>query len=299
MSSIRAGSTLILFVVLAGAVRAQTTISLNPKNTYLHTNSDASGDAVPVDLAALGITPGMHLRLRQPGDYDLGPTGDNYTHLVGIFSATATLLDESNLHRVQDAIDAGFDVQTGDTWVGTQPTDVPEDFAITYPPLTDVTVTVPAGAAFLFVTALDSLYQDNTDPDGDYGVDIDVIGPGSFVDLGQGLAGISGVPLLAGSGALIAADTVSFTLSNARANSLSFLIVGFSRWDASFKGGVLVPSIDLLLPVPTDANGGFQLQSDFPAGVPADFHFFLQTWIVDPAAVKGISASNALEVITP
>jgi hypothetical protein len=162
-----------------------------------------------------------------------------------------------------------------------------------------VTVTVPAGAAFLFVSSLDSLYQDNTDPDGDYGVDIEVIGPGSFVDLGQGLAGISGVPLLAGSGALIAADTVSVDLSNARANSVSFLILGFSRWDAPFKGGVLVPSVDLLFPVPTDSTGAFQLQTQFPAGVPPDLHFFMQTWIVDPAATKGMSASNALEVITP
>lgn len=299
MRSLRATSTLSLALALTGTASAQHHVSIDPSATYLHTNQDSSKDAIAIDLAALGITPGTHLRLRQPGDYDLGPTGDNYTHLIGIFSATATLLDEGNLHRVQDAIDAGFDVLTGDTYFGTQPTDVPEDFAITYPPLTDVTVTVPAGAAFLFVSSVDSLYGDNTDPDGDYGVDIDVIGPGSFVDLGQGLAGISGVPLLAGSGALIAADPVSFTLSNARTNSLSFLIIGFTRWDAPFKGGVLVPSIDRLLALPTDATGGFQLQSGFPAGVPADLHFFMQTWIVDPTAVKGMSASNALEVITP
>jgi hypothetical protein len=126
-----------------------------------------------------------------------------------------------------------------------------------------------------------------------------VIGPGSFIDSDTASRGTSGVPTLTGSGALIAADTFTVTLANARANSLSFLILGFVRWVAPFKGGTLVPSTDLLFTLPTDGAGGFQLQTQFPVGVPADLHFFLQTWIVDAAAVKGMSASNALEVVTP
>jgi hypothetical protein len=299
MTTIRAASTLIAFLVLAGTAPAQYQFSLDPKNTYLHTNQDKSGDAVPVDLASLGITEGMHLRLRQPGDYDNGPNDDTFPSLAGIFSATSTLLDESNLDRVADAIDAGFDFQSRPTYFGSQATDVPEDFAITHGTQLDVTVTVPSGAAYLFLTPDDIWFQDNTDPDGDYGVLLDVIGPGTFVDLGNGLAGVSGVPALAGSGTVIAADPISVTLSNAKANSLSFLILGFSRIDAPFKGGVLVPAVHLLFPIPTDGAGGFQLQTLFPAGVPADFHFYMQTWIVDPAGVKGMSASNALEVITP
>ena len=299
MSSIRSGSTLVAFLVLAGTAQAQFHVSLHPKNAYLHTNSDSSGDAVPVDLAAFGIAPGMHLRITQPGDFDPGPGGDTAISLLGIFSSTTTLLAESNLDRVADAIDAGFDFVSSPTYFGSQPTDVPEDFAITFVGQPDVTVTVPAGAAYLFLAPHDSWYQDNSDPDGDYAVDLDVIGPGSFVDLGNGLAGGSGVPKLAGSGSLIAADPVTVTLSNARSSSICFLILGFSRWDAAFKGGVMVPSTDLTFLLPVDSAGGFQLQTLFPAGVPPDFHFFLQTWIVDPAAVKGMSASNALEVITP
>src|SRR5262245_57916748 len=105
MNPIRAGSMLTAFVMLDGIAHAQYTSSLNPKNTYLHTNSDASGDAVPIDLAAIGVTPGTHLRMHNPGDYDNGPQGDTFNSLLGIFSATTTLLSESNLHRVQDAID--------------------------------------------------------------------------------------------------------------------------------------------------------------------------------------------------
>lgn len=299
MNALQAASTLLALLALDAGALAQYQFSVNPSSTYLHTNQDASGDAVAIDLAALGITPGTHLRLHNPGDYDLGPYDDQWVTMIGIFSATSTLLDESNLDRVADAIPAGFDCVTGETWFGTEPTDVVADFLVTGPNQSDVTITVPAGAAFLFVTAHDSWYQDNTDPDGDYAVFIDVIGPGSFVDLGHGLAGVSGVPTLAGSGALIAADTISLDLANARANSISFLLLGFSRWDAPFKGGLLVPSVDLLFPIPTDATGAFQLQTEFPVGVPADFHFFMQTWIVDPAAVHGLSASNALEAITP
>jgi hypothetical protein len=242
----------------------------------------------------------MHLRITQPGDFDPGPGGDTANSLLGIFSATSTLLSKGNLDRVADAIDAGFDFVSSPTYFGGQATDVAEDFVIAFgTQQRDLTVTVPTGAAYLFLAPHDSYYQDNTDPDADFGASIDVINPGSFVDLGNGLAGGSGVPALVGSGSLIAADPVSVTLSNAKANSLSFLILGFSRWDVGFKGGVLVPSVDLLFAIPTDASGGFQLPALFPAGVPADLHFYLQTWIVDSAGVKGMSASNALEVITP
>ena len=299
MYPIRAGATSIAFLVLATSLPAQHQFTLDPKNTYLHTNQDNAGDSVPIDLAALGITPGMHLRMKQPGDFDNGPQADVVTSLLGIFSSTSTLLSKTNLDRVADAIDAGFDFASAPTFFGKQATDVAEDFAITYGTLLDVTVTVPAGAAYLFLAPHDSWYQDNTDPDGDYGVTIDVINPGSFVDLGNGLAGVSGVPTLTGSGSLIAADPVTVTLANAKASSLSFLILGFSRWDAPFKGGTMVPSTDLLFAIPTDATGGFQLQTLFPAGVPPDLHFYVQAWIADPAAVKGMSASNALEVITP
>src|SRR5688572_19741007 len=109
MTSIRAASTLIAFLVLARTLPAQFHVSIAPKNAYLHTNSDNSGDAVPVDLAAFGITPGMHLRITQSGDFDPGPGGDTAISLLGIFSSTTTLLAESNLDRVADAIDAGFD----------------------------------------------------------------------------------------------------------------------------------------------------------------------------------------------
>ena len=299
MTCTRAAATTIVFLGLAATAHAQTHVPLHPKNTYLHTNSDNSGDAVPLDLAAFGITPGMHLRIAQTGDFDPGPGGDTGISMLGIFSSTTTLLPESNLDRVADAIDAGFDFVSSPTYFGGQATDVPEDFAITFVGQPDLTVTVPAGAAYLFLAPHDSWYQDNTDPDGDYGVDVEVIGPGSFVDLGNGLAGVSGVPVLSGSGSLIAADPVTVTLSNARANSICFLILGFSRWDVPFKGGVLVPAADLTFLLPTDGAGGIQLQTQFPAGVPPDFHFFMQTWIVDPAAVKGMSATNALEVITP
>jgi hypothetical protein len=299
MIPIRAVSMPIAFLVLAATAPAQYQVSVDPKATYLHTNLDASNDTVPVDLAALAITPGMHLRLTTLGDFDNGPQPDDRLNMLGIFSATSTLLGEANLDRVQDAIDAGFDVQTVVTYYGSQATDVAEDFPVVVGTARELTITVPTGAAYLFLACHDSLYYDNSDPDGDFGVQIDVINPGSFVDLGHGLAGVSGVPTLTGSGSMVAADSISVSLANAKASSTSFLVVGFSRLDLPFKGGVFVPSPDLLFLIPTDASGAFQLQTLFPRDVSADFHFFLQAWIVDPAGVKGMSASNALEAITP
>jgi hypothetical protein len=299
MNSIRTGSTLTVLVGLPAIASAQYQVSLDPKNTYLHTNQDNAGDTVPVDLAALSITPGMHLRITVQGDFDNGTGTDDSQHLLGIFSATSTLLGADNLDRVADAIDAGFDFQTTPTYFGSEPTDVAEDFLVSYAYRSDLTVTVPAGAAYLFLACPDTLYLDNSDPDGDFGALIDVISAGSFVDLGDGLAGVNGVPTLTGSGTLIAADPLDVTLSSARANSLSFLVLGFARWDAPFKGGTFVPSADFILVLPTDSTGGFQIQTLFPEGAPQDLHFFLQWWIVDPSAVKGMSASNALEGITP
>lgn len=298
MNAKRLALSLLLLPFLPRPLTAQQ-FSLDPRRTYLHTNQDNSSDTVPLDLSSLGILPGDHLRLVRLGDWDPGPGGDTSESLIAIFSGSATLLAKTELHRVPGAIDAGFDFTTSKTYRGSQDTDVPEDFAICWGTRTEVTITVPAGASHLFLAPSDSLYEDNTDPDGDYGVQIEKIGPGSVIDLSQGLAGGSGVPVLSESGALIAADTVSIDLSNAKPNSLAFLVLGFSRWDVAFNGGTLVPALDLYFPIPTDALGGFHLATPFSEGIPANFSFFLQAWIVDPAAVKGMSASNALQFITP
>ena len=65
---------------------------------------------------------------------------------------------------------------TPPTGNGAIPTDIPGDFFIA-----DTTVTIPAGANFLFFSALDDYFGDNVDPNGDFRVRIS--GPSRFIAL--------------------------------------------------------------------------------------------------------------------
>ncbi len=147
-----------------------TTMSINPKETYLRINNDPGTlDAIPLELSVLGISAGDYLILQQLGDYDNGPGGDIYTGMIGVFSSNDSLLDPSQPHRVPGAIDAGEDFTTSPTWNGGLPTDIPEDFFID-----SILIQVPDSASFIFVSAHDSWYNDNTDPDNDFAVDIQI-----------------------------------------------------------------------------------------------------------------------------
>ena len=117
-----------------------------------------------------------------------------------------------------------------------------------------------------------------------------------WVDLGLGLAG-SAVepPALWGTGDLAAGTPLSVALSGALANSSATLLAGFANLSLPFKGGTLVPSVDVLvLGLPMGPGGGITLGSTWPAGIPAGFKVYLQAWVVDPAGPQGLSASNGL-----
>ena len=147
---------------------AQTTIGVDPLGAYLHVDtSDAANGAVPISLTALGLSPGSEVNIKEVGDWNNGPGGDIFTTMLGVFSGSATLLDSSLLHRVPGAIDAGLDVDTPYTWPNSQPMDIVEDFGFDS---TGLTIVIPPGAAYLFVSVRDNYYRDNSDPDGDLGV---------------------------------------------------------------------------------------------------------------------------------
>ena len=162
------------------------TISIDPIATYLKTNNDPAQDTVPILLADIGIVGSDLIRLERLGDFDPGPGVDDVISMIGVFSSSDVLLSSSELHRVQDAIDAGDDGWTARTWSGNLPTDIDEDFLID-----DITIQVPALATHLFVAAGDSLYYDNTDPDGDFAVRATVVPePAGLVLLCSGLVGL-------------------------------------------------------------------------------------------------------------
>jgi hypothetical protein len=73
------------------------------------------------------------------------------------------------------------------------------------------------------------------------------------------------------------------------------LVCGFDAIDAPFKGGVMVPLPQILVPLQADAIGSLSLPFLWPAGVPAGTAIFFQDWIQDAGATHGLSASNALQ----
>lgn len=116
------------------------------------------------------------------------------------------------------------------------------------------------------------------------------------------LAGTGGVvPQLAGSGALTPGSDNLITLSDALPSSTTALLSGLGLAELPFKGGVLVPTPNLifnsLLALPVDAAGQRTLSVSWPADVPAGTKLYLQHWVVDPAGPFGYSASNGLELV--
>ena len=114
--------------------------------------------------------------------------------------------------------------------------------------------------------------------------------------LGGGLAGTNGVPRLTGSGCWVEGATVDVLTTGALPGASAPLVVGFSRIDAPFYGGTMVPAPDLVLYLVADGSGETSISFELPPGLPADFHFWMQSWVYDPGAIAGFAGSNALRV---
>ncbi|MFG0319716.1 MAG: hypothetical protein ACF8XB_20765 [Planctomycetota bacterium JB042] len=117
---------------------------------------------------------------------------------------------------------------------------------------------------------------------------------GPWRGLGKPLAGTTS-PKLRGFGPLSGNQPVTLRLSRGKPGGVAHLVLGFSRVDAPFEGGTLVPSPDLVLfGLPIDADGFLELTTLWPATVPAGTKLHLQAWIPDAGGPGGYAASNAL-----
>lgn len=146
-----------------------TTVPIDPTETYLRTApADDAGDAPAHALADLGVAPGEAVVLQRLGSYEKRGSGGE--GLTAVFSGSDRLLASDRRERVPDAVDAGADYETSPTFEGDRPTDIPEDFRVSRTDGTEsaTAVTVPSGATHLFAAAIDTLYADNTDEDGDF-----------------------------------------------------------------------------------------------------------------------------------
>jgi hypothetical protein len=140
-------------------------INVSVRGTYLYVDPNRSYDVESpgiFDLQSNGISPGDTILISFEGTVDVYGQSDYYTleYLIGVFSSTNQLLSVSEADRVPDAIDAGDDIETSQTFFSHENTDIPEDFQIT--PSTGFLIQVPQNAKYLFVSMADSWYPDNT-----------------------------------------------------------------------------------------------------------------------------------------
>jgi hypothetical protein len=115
----------------------------------------------------------------------------------------------------------------------------------------------------------------------------------SFEDLGNALPGASGVaPELFGQESQRPC-TVQMTLQPSTGTA-GVLVVGLSQSLATFKGGVMVPTVDLLLPNAFGVNG--TLWIDLFGGALVGTTLYFQVWFVEPFGPNGYSATNGLSM---
>ncbi len=122
-------------------------------------------------------------------------------------------------------------------------------------------------------------------------------------NLGFGLAGTHGEPLLVGAGTLEAGTLTAASVSNAPRGTPGFLLGGATTILLPFKGGMVVPDpfggAGFALFALTDPSGHLEFADTWPAGVPTGSTTYLQAWVVDPEAPAGVAASNAVVAVAP
>lgn len=170
-----------------GAAAQTWTLPMSPRATFLRTNSDSPLPPIVLDLAALGIAPGQWLRIGSTGGFRYVNGGaDGNRALCAVFSGSATLLASSFQQRVVDALAAGPAFVSANTYLGGLPIDVPQDFYCSRQGFGNgADVEVPAGATHLFLGVYDSLYNDNFDPNGDWGAVVTVIATPALPGTGE------------------------------------------------------------------------------------------------------------------
>lgn len=117
--------------------------------------------------------------------------------------------------------------------------------------------------------------------------------------LGGAVGGAAGAPLLQAEGQLVAGTPMAFVVDGAPALAGGSYVIGATAIGVPFKGGVLVPAPDLLLPVATDALGAIETAFTVPGGLPSGAALFVQCWLSDASAPSKFAGSNAIMSVVP
>lgn len=156
----------------------------------------------------------------------------------------------------------------------------------------DLTVVAGVGKAAPFFTGM-------TIPDRMWNGGVLYEPAGTWVDLGCGLPGALGTPLLSASGSLEPGTPLTFQVANGLPLGLAVLVFGTTKVNFPILGGVLVPGPSAFGELPLDVVGSQNLTVIWPGGVPSGDLVFLQVWTPDPSAPFGWAASNALQGTVP
>jgi len=124
-------------------------------------------------------------------------------------------------------------------------------------------------------------------------------GVAAWTELGGGLAGSAGMPALAVGGSLCGGEALTFTISHGKPKAAALVIIGLAATPQPWKGGVLWPAPDIVVPALLGAAGGATLTLGVPIGQPAGQPVVAQGWIADAGAPAGVSATPALTAKTP
>ncbi len=137
----------------------------------------------------------------------------------------------------------------------------------------------------------------------DFGYDAGVVylyqASGPWRDLGFAKEGSSGAPSLKGFGSLEPSSTFSLNLSSAAPGSIAYFIIGAQVLYLPFRDGTFVPSPQLMIGLFTSPSGTVQLNSQWSKKDFSGLSLYYQCWILDAGASFSMSASNALQSITP
>jgi len=122
-------------------------------------------------------------------------------------------------------------------------------------------------------------------------------GAGQFINLGNGLAGNS-APVLTGSGSLAAAGNFLLKMTGLPTFTTTYLVVGHATLLAPFKGGIMGPTVDLVIPVGT-AMGTVVQPATTPPGIPSATSIYMQSWTPDAGGPAGVDATNVMQCLFP
>jgi hypothetical protein len=122
----------------------------------------------------------------------------------------------------------------------------------------------------------------------------------AWTDKGSALSGVSGAPLLDGSGTLEDGSVNVLHLSQAAPHAPAVAFAAPASLRTPFKGGTLLPDPSWSLTFGRTSDSGeitwhFTVQPGLPAGT----QIWVQWAIEDGAAVKGVALSNAVEGVKP